>query len=307
MIRRDQHASAEELARLAAGDLRPRKAARISSHRAGCEQCTQLSRQLDGVPAVLASAHYLPMPESISVRIDAALAVEARERLAAQPATEAGRRELPAGRRRRASQPGWHLPGLSVPASRLVAAAGALALVGGGGYVLASHSGNGTTASTSAGSAAAPAQVQQMSQGPEISYGGPTARHTIQAVESSANFASASLSTQAVDAVHAARARRTSAAQPTLGAPGPSRAQSNSSAGASAAGSGTADRLSGCLNLIAAARTVLLVDIARFEHKPATIIVLAATGSTPAEAWIVGSSCSSTARDILDHAILSHL
>jgi len=146
-----------------------------------------------------------------------------------------------------------------------------------------------------------------MSQGPAITYGAPKAQHTIQAVESSANFASASLSTQAVDAVHAAQARRTSAGQPTLGVPGPSRAQSTGSAGSGAAGSATIGRLSGCLNLIAAARTVLLVDIARFEHKPATIIVLAATASAPAEALIVGSSCSATDRDVLVHAVLSHL
>jgi hypothetical protein len=287
---------------LSVGELRPRKAARIGSHLSGCDQCTKLSHQLDSVPAVLASAQYPPMPTSVSIRIEATLATESRQRISAMPATEAGRGDLPARHRRPATRPSWHLPGLSAPATRLVAGLGALAIVAGGGYEIASHAGSGS--SPSAGSAA-PAQVQQMSQGPEITYGGTTAQHRIQAVQSSADFVPASLSTQVADAVHDARARSASAAQPTASAPGASRAQSSTSAGSAAPG--TAGRLSGCLNLIAAARHVLLVDIARFKHKPATLIVVAATGANPAEAWIVGSSCSATTKDVLGHVVLRHL
>jgi hypothetical protein len=306
VIQYRRHATAVELASLAAGALRPRKAARIESHLGGCEQCTQLSHQLDNVPITLASAHYPPMPESVSVRIEATLAVEARQRLAELPATEAGRGDLPGRRRRRVMRPDWHLPGLSVSATRLVAAAGALVVVAGGGYAIASEALGGHPAASSAGSsAAAPVQVEQMSLGPEVTYGGTSGRHTVHAVQSGADFVPASLSTQAVDAVRAAQARRVSAAQPTVGVPGASRAQSSTSAGTAAPG--VTGRLSGCLNLIAAARTVLLVDIARFEHKPATLIVIAATAASPAEAWVVGSSCSATDRDVLGHALLSHL
>jgi len=312
MIRYRGHATADELASLALGGLRPRKAARIESHVGGCQQCTQLRHQLDSMPTVLASARYPPMPEGVSVRIEATLAVEARQRLAELPATEAGRGDLPARHRTRVIRPDWHLPGLSVSATRLVAAAGALVVVAGGGYAIASQALSSHTSSPSAGSAAAaPAQVQQMSLGPEITYGAPSAPHTVHAVQSGANFVPASLSTQAVAAVHAAQARGASVPQPTSIAPGPSRAQSSSTtAGPAAAGTaapGIVGRLSGCLNLIAAARNVLLVDIARFQHKPATLIVIAAAAGSPAEAWVVGSSCSATNRDVLGHAVLSHL
>jgi hypothetical protein len=307
VIRNSRHASADELASLSADALRSRKAARIDRHLAGCEQCTQLSRQLDTVPILLADAQYPPMSESFSVRIEAALAVESRQRLAALPATEAGRRELPAQHRRRAARTSWHLPGLSVAVTRLVAAGGALAIVAAGGYEIATHAGSGATTSPSAGSAAAPAQVQQMSLGPDVTYGQPGAQHTIHAVQSSADFAPASLSTQAVDAVHAAQAKGASAGEPASGAPGASRAQSNGLIGSAAPSAGPVTRLAGCLNLIAAARDVLLVDIARFNHKPATIIVIAATASSPAEAWVVGSSCSASAKDVLAHVVLGHI
>jgi hypothetical protein len=306
VIRRHRHASAEELASLGVGELRARKTARIEAHVVGCVHCTRVLRQLDGLPAVLASASYPPMPETISVRIEATLAVEARQRIAAEPATEAGRGDLPTRQRRGGAWEGWRMPGLSVAATRLVAAAGALVLVGAGGYELAMHTGSGLTTSPSAGSAAGPAQVQQMNQGPQITYGGPKAQHTVHAVQSGANFVAASLSTQATDAVHAAEARGTEATPPAFGAPGAAKAQSNTSAGA-ATGPRSAGRLSGCLNLIAAARTVLLVDIANYEHKPATLIVLAAAGASPAEAWVVGDTCSATDRDVLAHTVLSHL
>jgi hypothetical protein len=307
VIRHNGHASADDLASLEADVLRPRKAAWLDRHLAGCEQCTQLRGQLDAVPTLLASAQYPAMPETVFVRIEATLAVEARLRLAGQPATEAGRRDLPAGRRGRAAVQRWHFPGLSVPATRLVAAAGALAIVAGGSYAIATNAGNGTASSPSAASAGAPAQVQQMSLGPEVTYGQTGALHTIHAVQSSADFAPASLRTQVVDAVHAAKARHASAAQPTFNAPTASRAQGSSSIGSAAPSGGPVSRLAGCLNLIAAARTVLLVDIAHFAHKPATIIVIAATAASPAEAWVVGSACSASAKDVLAHAVLGHV
>jgi hypothetical protein len=293
---------------LSVGELRPRKAARIGSHLTGCDQCTQLSHQLDSVPAVLASAQYPPMPESVSIRIEATLAIESRQRLAAMPATEAGRGDLPARHRGRATRPGWHLPGVSVPASRLVAGAAALAIVASGSYAIASHTGSGSSPSAgSAASPASPAQVQQMNLGPDVTYGHPGALHTIHEVQSSADFAPASLRTQVADAVHAARTKGASAAKPTVSAPAPSQAQINSSSGSATPSFGPVARLAGCLNLIAATRTVLLLDIARFEHKPATIIVLAATASSPAEAWVVGSSCSASGKDVIAHAVLKHL
>jgi hypothetical protein len=307
VIRHDKHATTDHLASLAAGALSRRKAARISAHLAACDQCGDVGRQLDGVPAILASVQYPPMPATLSIRIEASLRVEATKRLTAMPATEAGRGDLPARHRRRTAQRGWHMPGLSVPATRLVAAAGALTIVAVGGYEIASHTGTGGTASPPAASAVAPAQVQQMSVGPEVTYGRPGDLHTIHSLQSNANFAPDKLSAQVVDAVHAAQARGLSASEPTFNPPGTSRAQAGNAAGSAAPSSGLASRLAACINLIAPGRVVVLVDQARFEGTPATIIVIAALAASPAEAWVVGSGCSAASKDILGHVVLGHL
>ena len=62
--------------------------------------------------------------------------------------------------------------------------------------------------------------------------------------------------------------------------------------------------LSGCVSRIAAGRTVLLVDVARFDHKPATIIVTARQGAVAAQVWVVGPGCSASARDVVTHRAL---
>jgi hypothetical protein len=254
---------------------------------------------------MLASAEYPPMPESVSIRIEAALRVEATQRLAAMPAAEGGRGNLPARHRRRASRRGWHMPGLSVPATRLVAAAGALVVVAAGGYEIASQSSSGVPAASSAGSAAAPAQA--MSLGPQITYGGPGSQHTIHAVRQSTDFVPDHLTSQVSAAVKTAQAKESSTTQPTSGAPGASRAQGSASASVATSSPGTADRLSACINLIAPGRLLLLVDLAHFEEEPATVIVTARAGSIPPEVWVVGSSCSAINKDVLAHAVLAGL
>lgn len=306
MIGHGRHATADQLASLAADALRPRQAARISAHLAGCDRCGQVSRQLDQLPAILTNAQYPPMPASVSVQIEAALRVEATQRLAALPATEGGRGELPARRRRRAALRGWHLPGLSVPATRLVAAAGALVIATAGGYELATHVNSGVSTVPSQGSVAGAPNVQQMTLGPDVTYGRPGALHTIHSIQSSANFVPAKLTAQVTDAVHAAQAKGVTASQPAFSTPGASRAQSSNPAGSAAPSSSIASRLTGCINLIAPGRLVLLVDLARYSGKPATIIVIAALAASPAEAWVVGSGCSASSKDILGHTVLSH-
>ena len=57
-----RHATLDELARLAADDLKPRKAARIRHHLATCAQCTELNAQLSAVPMVLSTVDFGPMP-----------------------------------------------------------------------------------------------------------------------------------------------------------------------------------------------------------------------------------------------------
>jgi anti-sigma factor RsiW len=77
MIRRDKCASADRLASLAVGELRPRKATKIRAHIARCETCTQLFQQLNAIPAILASLIYPPMPDYLSAQIGSAISREA--------------------------------------------------------------------------------------------------------------------------------------------------------------------------------------------------------------------------------------
>src|SRR5271166_3618362 len=130
-----RHATLDELARLGADDLRPRKAAKVGRHLASCTQRTQISDQLAGVPALLSSVRFPAMPQNLSARIDGALAAESAQRVAAEPASEAGRSDLPSrsaapGKLRGAGRPGsggirsngptWRLP---LPATRVLATA----------------------------------------------------------------------------------------------------------------------------------------------------------------------------------------
>jgi anti-sigma factor RsiW len=77
MNRRDKCASADRLASLAVGELRPRRAARIRAHIARCEPCAQVFQQLNAIPAILASLIYPPMPDNVSARIGSAISREA--------------------------------------------------------------------------------------------------------------------------------------------------------------------------------------------------------------------------------------
>src|SRR5215813_4531610 len=278
MTRRDEHPTTDQLASLTVSGLRPRKTAGIQAHLARCEPCAQVSQQLNAIPAILASATYPAMPENLAARTGSAISREAQQRLAAMPATETGRRDLPARRPRAATSGGWHLPGLSAAATRLAAAAAAVILAVAGSYRVAETAGTSVTPSSSSPQAGAAAPAQQMSLGPDVTYG--RSRHTIRAVKSDTNFVAAHLRTQAISALHAAEARGAIAAQPSASAA----THLTGSVADTAPGSPvTASRLAGCIGLIAPGRTVLLIEIARYQGTPATLIVTAATGVNEAE------------------------
>ncbi len=301
-----RHASMDELALLDAGELRRRKAVKVAAHVAGCTRCSQQRAELAAVPAVLAAAPYPAVPETVSVRIEAALRVEVNHRLAAAPATEAGRRDLPARSRPEragAGQRGWHLPGLSIAATRLAAAAGVAALVGGGGYLVASNLPSGAGPSSSA-ALPAPA-TQPMRAGPLVTYGSRGSQHTIHSVNSSMNFVPAQLRTQVLSAYHEAQLE---------GEAGTASSSASASAPASfgplnsnAAGTGAETRLAGCLDAVGAGRSVLLLDVAKYESKYAVIIVLGSTATTQAEVVVTGGTCSAGAPDVLARVPLGHL
>lgn len=166
-----RHFSLDELARLGVDDLKPRNAARLRHHLAACSRCTQLNSQLSAVPAVLSSLECSPIPENLSARIEWALIVDARLRIAREPATEASRRDLAAARPVRLSR-GRRLPRLSVAATRTLAAAGAIFLIGAGGYEIASHaSPPANTASSSSTAVASPSAAASQAMRARIGYG----------------------------------------------------------------------------------------------------------------------------------------
>jgi hypothetical protein len=310
-----RHASLDELARLAADDLKPRKAARIRRHLATCAECTALNAQLSLVPVVLSAVDFGPMPENLSVRIETALAIEARQRLAAEPATEAGRRDLPAarsGRRRSLDRPSWRLPGLSVAATRALATAGAIALIGGGGYEIASHAGAPETTAASAPSsrnAAVPGAESSQAIGATINYGHGTAARSIQTVTSATDFQPSTLAREAVAALEAARLQGMHAGPPVINQFAEPSASSDSSGLRATASTHalTGAQLAGCVGRFAPGRVVQLVEDARFKGKPATIIITTAPSGRAAEVWVVGNSCSARKSDLLDHLKIAHI
>ena len=54
----------------------------------------------------------------------------------------------------------------------------------------------------------------------------------------------------------------------------------------------------GCVHLLAGSAPLVLVESARFEGQPATIIV-ARTGQDDT-VWVAGPDCSAASRDVLD-------
>jgi hypothetical protein len=327
----NRHATLDELASLGADNLRPRKAARINRHVATCARCTEVSDRLSSVPALLSSVPFPQMPASLSARLDSALAAEAAQRVAAEPATEAGRRDLPvrAGRRRAAPRLDWLRAGrpaltLSVPATRVLATAAAIVVVAVGGYEIASHTA-GTAIAPSASAGASAAQPtpfsSQVSFGSSVTYQQNGSAAAIQMGISATNFQPATLADQAQAAVTAAQGegvrshavKNTGSATPTSSLA----ISSNNASNGSLAGLGTmapGPQLAGCMDrVITPGQVVLLVERAKFENKPATILVTAPaalSGTTPpkeAEIWALGSACSATNPDVLDHVKVARL
>jgi hypothetical protein len=330
----NRHATLDELASLGADNLRPRKAARISRHVATCTKCAELNDQLSSVPALLSSVPFPPMPASLSVRIDSVLAAEAAQRVAAEPVTEAARRDLPvrAGRRRPAPRLDWHRPGrpawtLSVPATRVVATAAAIVLVALGGYEVASHTSGAPFSSSStaeSGSALPTPFSPQVSFGGSVTYRQNGSTAAIQMGNSSTNFQAATLAHQAQVAVTAAKADdvhshavKSNSSYSNSNLATPTSSLAISSAKGALSGPGTVSpgsQLAGCMErVITPGQVVLLVERAKFENKPATILVTAPaalSGTNPpkeAQIWALGSACSATNADVLDHVKVARL
>jgi hypothetical protein len=200
----------------------------------------------------------------------------------------------------------------------VVATAAAIIVVGFGGYAIASHAGAPASAPSTSHAAAGAPFTTQVSLGPPVTYRENDSSRTIQTVNGSANYQPATLADQAAAALSQAKMEgmRSGSARSYDGSLEPtSTANSAFGGSASAAAAGSAPpQLTGCIDrVITPGQVVLMVERAKFEGKPATIMVTApasVSGTSPpkeAEIWALGDACSATNSDVLDHVKVAHL
>ena len=295
-----RHVSTDAVARFHEGDLSPRKAARVQAHLADCPRCSETSDNLARVTTMLASTTVPPIPDHLATRIQSALATEAAQRIVLERDTEPGRRDLRGSRGR----PRRRLPRMASPTVlRVLAAAGAVALIAGGGYGISRLAGSSSSASTGAGAAIANGRAGGPAGGvrfgPAMPYRHTGNGDTFTPVATGTNFQPASLTARVRDEIAQVRGAASSAGGRALAR---GTAGSTYTAGPRAPGAFGSEQmtaLAACVARIAAGRDVKLVDVARYSGAPATVIVIAPAGSVSEQIVVVGPDCSASDSDIL--------
>jgi hypothetical protein len=310
-----RHVDPETLAAFGEELLPRRKARRVAAHLAHCAQCAGLDAQLAGLPALLASAPAPPMPDALTTRIEAALAAEAAARPAtapagapgSAPATGAG--ATPAGpgddagtahdrHRGRAAA-----PGRSRLALRVAAVAAAVVVIAGGGYGVSRLLSGGGPAATAApalapaGSPAVNSAAGRAAHAPAASR--PREAEGSGAVGSATGERQASLGPAADLVVASGTNYRPGQLQAQVSAvlarfgktPAPK------VGGISGPANGLAS-LPGCVAHAAGGLRARLVDQARYDGKPATVIAVPA-GPDTLRVLVVGPRCSAAATDLI--------
>lgn len=289
---------------------------------------------------MLADAQPPPIPEHLTARIQTALATEAARRAAlttgapaasveatgtktgrawAEPTGAAGPEvpEAPPGRR--TPQPGRpgrgqrrpRLPGFSSPvALRTMAAAAAAVVLAGSGYEVAQHVGGSSPSGSPAGSArpktpvmgpaggaASGSRAATSEPGPVLHYRHDGQEASVTPVRTTRDFTPANLRRQVSSALPPHGAVRASPNARQNLAPPAGRAPT--------VGGIPVSTLQGCVNRIAAGQQVLLVEVARYQGAPATVIVTSAQAGSPEQVWVVGTGCSGTSNDLLTHVTLA--
>lgn len=263
------HLDADALADLHEGLLAADRAADARAHLERCAECRAVEASLRAVPASLAAAAEAgAMPADVVARVDDALSRAGRDRVPSGSA--AAMTVTPLGSRTRRSPVG----------TRLLQAAAAvvlvLAVVGVGASVLMSG-GGGTSSGGSSGAYA----------------DGPGGKATYALLATGADYSASSLA-GAVPRLVAGEGRPFSAARdgdagPTTASSPAEGAVAPDDTGRLAAGAALAD----CVTALADAPAVpLAVDLARYEGKPAAVIVLPGLDD-PAmvDVWVVGPGC----------------
>jgi len=283
------HLDAEVLAEFRAGLITGRRGAAITAHLAGCDRCTALGDQLAGVSALLASVPLPAMPDSLAQRLDTVLAAEAaRPEQVKSDQAERGRAERPARQatsRGRRPRPSFRLLSARVlaPVAVIVLAAGGygLSLVAArpGSHATASSGSSAESARAAAPTAAASSHANAP-KSPVVRGAAGTVprahRLTFTLMAGTVNF-SADQATLKRQVEHELRT-----ASPTAG---------------SVTAPPVTPRLRECVQNLTHGASLVRVESARFQGKPATLVV-ARTGPDDT-AWIAGPDCSATSRDIL--------
>jgi hypothetical protein len=309
------HVDSETLAAFREELLPRRKARQVTAHLAHCAQCAGLDAQLADLPGLLARTSAPPMPDALTARIQAALTAEAAARSALTPAdaaTEAAGTAAGAagtagagaapiqpgdaadghrGHRARRARPGPG-PGRSRLALRIAAAAAAIVVIGGGGYGVSRLVSGGETgqASTASGGAAAAPQARRPATSPVMgpvehgSSGNKSRAATANPSEpamlsSGTNYRTGQLKAQAEAALASARG--------TAPSPKPSHLVNG------------ATSLTSCLKRVAGNQRPLLVDTARYNGGPATVIVLTTASAKTLRVVVAGPRCSATQTNLI--------
>jgi len=293
------HADAETLAAFREELLSRRKAARVSAHLAACSRCAGLDAQLTEVSALLTTSTTPPMPAALTARIEAAIAAEAAARAAntadgtvgtaggtvavGAAAGGTGPRDGAARPSRPSRPPGG--PGRARLALRVAAVTAAVVVVAGGGYGVARLLTANPESATSAGagSKAAPdfgasGNASHKTAGgfrvPGAGGSAPAAR----IVSSGTNYQPGQLAAQVSAVLN----------------------RHGVSAGA-AAGSSPANQpaasvppVLACVPHVTRGKRPLLVDLAKYQGRPATVIVIPGATSGTLRALVVAGACAAT-------------
>ncbi len=314
------HADAATLAAFREELLSRRRAAQVSAHLAACPRCAALDAQLAEVTVLLTHATAPPMPDTVTARIEMALAAEAAARgpapvtVTGGPAGTAapgtaghngtrGTAGQDAARGAGSRRPGWTGRGWSRPGLRAATVAATVAVIAGGGYTVAQLlSGSPAVHGAAASGAAAPAArakatLPRMSPGgirsaPGNAAGG-AVTGPVRVVSSGTSYQPTQLAAQA-SALLKELARNTH----SPANPGPALATPPNGYTANF------PNLHACVAHVAGAQHALFVDVARFQGHPALVIVLPATHGTHPRAVVVAPGCTATTARILATAAL---
>ncbi|MGH3149120.1 MAG: hypothetical protein ACRDOB_00095 [Streptosporangiaceae bacterium] len=271
------HPDSDVLAEFRAGLVTGRRGKQVAAHLAACDRCTALDRQLAEVGSLLAAAPPPALPDGLAERLDTVLAAELARQDEAERAG-AGQSGHPVKRPRPAGNGRWRLVAL-----RMLAPAAAIVVLAAGGYGLSRLSSSPSSSTTA--SRPVPAASSAHAR-PAIGAGGGSVprpafmpSRAFDLYTSSTDFQRATLGRQL-----AAEVVRPAATRPPQTPPA---------------------QLVGCVNRVTqkvSPGTPRLVENARFQGQPATVIV--ARSGAGYRAWMLAPGCSASSYHVLDTTTL---